>query len=162
VGRRPGPAGGSGCPSANYRAVSVSSVSAERAGAIVFLILSYLDLKIVGDLKRDQGLILPYAILPALFCPTIIVQALKRGFDGNPAYYGASWYCGSSEQSAWELVELSSRGRTRGDHAAGLTEILYSSWRRRARRRTPRGGWPLPVRRTQLYRRRNLSSERGY
>jgi len=92
MGRRPGPAGGSGRPSANYRAVSVSSVSAERAVGIAFLILSYLELKIVGDLKRDQGLILTYTIVPALFCPTIIVQALKRGFDGNPAFYGASWY----------------------------------------------------------------------
>jgi hypothetical protein len=92
VGRRPGPAGWSGCPSANYRAVSVSSVSAERAVGIAFLILSYLELKIVVDLNRDQGLILTYTILPVLFCPTIIVQALKRGFDGYPAFYGASWY----------------------------------------------------------------------
>ena len=92
MGRRPGPAGGSGCPSANYRAVSVSSVSAERAVGIAFLILSYLELKIVGDLKRDQGLILTDTILPVLFCPTIIVQTLNCGFDGNPAFYGASWY----------------------------------------------------------------------
>jgi len=41
-------------------------------------------------LKRDQGLILTYTVLPAPFCPTIIVQALDRGFDGNPAFYGAS------------------------------------------------------------------------
>ena len=102
MGRRPGPAGGSGCPSANYRAVSVSSVSAERAVGIAFLILSYPELKIVGDLMRDQGLILTYTRLPALFCPTIIVQALKRGFDGNPAFYGASWY--------WWLKRASSLG----------------------------------------------------
>jgi hypothetical protein len=72
---------------------TVSSVSAERVVGIAFLILRYLELGIVGDLKRDQGLILTYTIpLPALFCPTIIVQALKRGSDGNPAFYGASCY----------------------------------------------------------------------
>ena len=46
----------------------------------------------MGDLKRDQGLNLAYTTLPALFCPTIIVQALKRGFDDNPAFDGASWH----------------------------------------------------------------------
>jgi len=30
--------------------------------------------------------------LLVFFGPTIIVQDLKRGFDGNPAFYGASWY----------------------------------------------------------------------
>jgi hypothetical protein len=64
--------------------------------------VSYLEPKIVGDLKRDQGLILTYTLLPALFCPTIIVKALKRGFDGNPAFYGASWY--------WWLKRASSLG----------------------------------------------------
>jgi uncharacterized protein YjeT (DUF2065 family) len=63
-----------------------------RAVGIAFLILSYLELNIVGDLERYQGLILAYAFLPALFCLTIIVQVLKRRFDGSPAFYGASWY----------------------------------------------------------------------
>lgn len=67
-----------------------------------FLIVSHLDLKIMGDPKRDQVLILTYTILPALFCPTIIVQALKRGFGGYPALYGASWY--------WWLKRASSPG----------------------------------------------------
>ena len=63
-----------------------------RAVGIAFLILSYLELKIVGDLERHQGLILAYVFLPALFCLTIIAQVLKRRFDGNPAFHGASWY----------------------------------------------------------------------
>jgi hypothetical protein len=81
VGRRHGPAAGWGCPSANYRALSVSPVSTERAAGIAFLLRSYLELKIAGDLMRDQGLILAYTRLPVL----------------------------SSEQAARELVELSSR-----------------------------------------------------
>lgn len=63
-----------------------------RAVGIAFLVLSYLELKIVGDLERYQGLILAYSFLPWLFCLTIILQALKRGFEGKPAFYGASWY----------------------------------------------------------------------
>ncbi len=63
-----------------------------RAVGIAFLILSYLELKIVGDLARYQGLVLAFAALPALFCVTIILQALRRGFAGQPAFYGAAWY----------------------------------------------------------------------
>ena len=63
-----------------------------RAVGIAFLVLSYLELKVVGDLPRSQGLVLAFAALPALFCVTIILQALKRGFDGQPAFYGAAWY----------------------------------------------------------------------
>lgn len=63
-----------------------------RAVGIAFLILSYLELKTVGDLARYQGLVLAFALLPALFCGTIILQALKRGFAGQPAFYGAAWY----------------------------------------------------------------------
>lgn len=63
-----------------------------RAVGIAFLILSYLELKIVGDLTRYKGLVHAFAALPALFCVTIILQALKRGFDGQPAFYGAAWY----------------------------------------------------------------------
>jgi hypothetical protein len=51
---------------------------------------------------RDQGLILAYTRLPALVCPTIIVQTLTRGFDGYAAFYGASWY--------WWLTRASSPG----------------------------------------------------
>ena len=63
-----------------------------RASGIAFLILSYLELKIVGDLARYQKLVLAFAALPALFCVTIILQALLRGFAGRPAFYGAAWY----------------------------------------------------------------------
>jgi uncharacterized membrane protein YdcZ (DUF606 family) len=63
-----------------------------RAVGIALLIVSYLELKIVSDLERYQGLILAYAYLPGLFCLTIIVQVLKRRLDGKPAFYGASGY----------------------------------------------------------------------
>jgi hypothetical protein len=63
-----------------------------RAVGIAFLILSYLELKIAGDLARYQGLVLAFAALPALFCVTIILQALQRGFAGQPALYRAAWY----------------------------------------------------------------------
>lgn len=59
---------------------------------MAFLILSYLELKVVGDLARYQDLVLAFAVLSALFCVTIVLQALKRGFDGQPAYCGEAWY----------------------------------------------------------------------
>ena len=65
---------------------SLPHPSRQRGPPAAFLILSYLELKIVGNLKRDQGLILAYAISSALCCLTIIMQANKRGSDG------ASWY----------------------------------------------------------------------
>jgi hypothetical protein len=63
-----------------------------RAVGIAFVILSYVELKIVGDLARYPGLVLAFALLPALFCVTIILQALLRGFAGQPAFYDAVWY----------------------------------------------------------------------
>jgi len=63
-----------------------------RAVGIAFLILGYLELKIAGDLARYQGLVLAFALLPALFCVTIILQVLMRSFAGLPAFYGAAWY----------------------------------------------------------------------
>jgi hypothetical protein len=92
-----------------------------REGAgIAFLILSYLELKIVGVLKPDQGLILVYTLLPAPFGPTIIVQAIKRGFDGDTAFCGGSWCWWLKRAITWEPVELSLRRedswRSRGRH----------------------------------------------
>lgn len=63
-----------------------------RAIGIAFLILGYLELKIARDLERYRGLIGAFAALPALFCVTIVLQALKRGFSAQPAFYGAAWY----------------------------------------------------------------------
>jgi len=77
-----------------------------RAVGIAFLILSYLELKIVGDLERYQGLVLAYAYLPGLFCLTIIVQVLKRRFDGHPAFYGASgfWWLNGVVTAAFAIA----------------------------------------------------------
>ena len=63
-----------------------------RAVGIAFLILSYLGLKIAGDLARYRELVLAFALLPALLCVTIILQTLMRTFAGQPAFYGATWY----------------------------------------------------------------------
>jgi len=51
-----------------------------RAIGIAFVILSYLEFKIAGRLEQYRSLALAYAALPALFCVTIVLQALKRGF----------------------------------------------------------------------------------
>lgn len=58
-----------------------------RAVGIAFVTLGYLELKIAGDLKQYRSLALAYAALPALFCVTIILQAMKRGFVGAPWYW---------------------------------------------------------------------------
>lgn len=57
-----------------------------RTIGIAFVILAYLELKIVRDLERYRGLTLAYALLPALFVVTIILQTYARGF------VGASWF----------------------------------------------------------------------
>lgn len=57
-----------------------------RAIGISFLVLAYLEIKIVADLERYRALSAPYFVLPALFAATIGVQALFRGFSG------AAWY----------------------------------------------------------------------
>lgn len=63
-----------------------------RAVGISFLVLSYLELKIAGDLGRYRALVPAFALLSGVFCVTIILQALKRNFAGRPAFYGATWY----------------------------------------------------------------------
>ncbi|HET7874918.1 MAG TPA: hypothetical protein VFN71_05285 [Methylomirabilota bacterium] len=57
-----------------------------RAVGIAFVVLAWLEWKIARDLERYQGLVVGYALLPGLFCVTIGLQALKRGFNG------ALWY----------------------------------------------------------------------
>ncbi len=58
-----------------------------RAVGIAFVTLSYLEFRIAGRLEQYRGLVLAYAALPALFCATIVLQALKRGFVGAPWYW---------------------------------------------------------------------------
>ena len=60
----------------------------------------------MGDLERYQGLILAYAYLPGLFCLTIIVQVLKRRFDGHPAFYGESgnWWLNGVVTAAFAIA----------------------------------------------------------
>ena len=51
-----------------------------RAVGIAFLILSYLEVKIVGDLARYQGLVLAFAALPALVCVTPVHAPVRPGW----------------------------------------------------------------------------------
>jgi len=53
-----------------------------RALGIGFVILAYLELQLVRDLERYRGLTLAYALLSTLFCVTIVLQAVVRGFNG--------------------------------------------------------------------------------
>jgi uncharacterized protein YjeT (DUF2065 family) len=58
-----------------------------RAVGIAFVILASLELQIAGDLERYRGLTLAYAVLPALFLLTILLQAFWRGFNGAPWFW---------------------------------------------------------------------------
>lgn len=57
-----------------------------RAIGIAFVILAWLEFKIVRDLERYRDLTLVYGLLSALFFVTIVGQAFWRGFNG------AHWY----------------------------------------------------------------------
>jgi uncharacterized protein YjeT (DUF2065 family) len=57
-----------------------------RAVGIAFIILAWLEFKIIGDLKRYRELTLIYGLLSSLFFITIVGQAFWRGFNG------AHWY----------------------------------------------------------------------
>jgi len=58
-----------------------------RAIGIAFVTVSYLEMKIASNLEQYRGLALAYVALPALFCATIILQAIRRGFVGAPWYW---------------------------------------------------------------------------
>jgi hypothetical protein len=61
-----------------------------------------------------------------VFCPTIIVQALKPGFDG----YGLLWrvlvLVAHARKQPGNFWKSRREGRTRGDHAAGIGEANVS------------------------------------
>ncbi len=57
-----------------------------RAVGIAFIILAWLEFKIIGDLERYRELTVIYGLLSALFFVTIVGQAFWRGFNG------AQWY----------------------------------------------------------------------
>ncbi|PYM94434.1 MAG: hypothetical protein DME04_07860 [Candidatus Rokuibacteriota bacterium] len=57
-----------------------------RAVGIPFIMLAWLEFKIIGNLERYRDLSLVYGLLSALFFVTIVGQALWRGFNG------AQWY----------------------------------------------------------------------
>jgi hypothetical protein len=57
-----------------------------RAVGISFVILAWLEFRIITDLERHRGLAVIYGWTSALFFVTIVAQALWRGFNG------AHWY----------------------------------------------------------------------
>jgi len=57
-----------------------------RAVGISFVMLAWLEFRIIRDLERHRDLAVIYGLTSALFFVTIVVQALLRGFNG------AHWY----------------------------------------------------------------------
>ena len=57
-----------------------------RAVGISFVMLAWLEFKVIGDLERYRDLALIFGLTSALFFVTIVAQALWRGFNG------AQWY----------------------------------------------------------------------
>ena len=57
-----------------------------RAFAIPMVVLGLLELRLLSDVDRYRSLVSLYALLPALFFVTIVLQAFIRGFNG------AAWY----------------------------------------------------------------------
>lgn len=57
-----------------------------RAFAIPMVVLGLLELRLLSDVDRYRSLVSLYALLPALFFVTIVLQAFVRGFNG------AAWY----------------------------------------------------------------------
>ncbi len=57
-----------------------------RAFGIALVVLAILELRMLGDLERYRSLTIFYALLSALYCVTIVLQAFVRGFNG------AAWY----------------------------------------------------------------------
>jgi hypothetical protein len=57
-----------------------------RAIGISFVILAWLEFKVIGDLERYRDLTLMFGLLSLLFFVTIVGQAFWRGFNG------ALWY----------------------------------------------------------------------
>jgi len=57
-----------------------------RAFGIPLVVFGLLELRMLGDLERYRSLTILYALLPGLYCVTIVLQAFIRGFNG------AAWY----------------------------------------------------------------------
>jgi hypothetical protein len=57
-----------------------------RAVGISFVMLAWLEFRIIRDLERHRDLAIIYGLPSALFFVTIVVQALLRSFNG------AQWY----------------------------------------------------------------------
>jgi hypothetical protein len=57
-----------------------------RALGIAFIVLAWLELTMARDLARYRDLAVAYAVLPATYCVTILLQFVTTGFNG------AAWF----------------------------------------------------------------------
>ena len=82
-----------------------------RAIGIPFIILAWLEFKIVGDLGRYRDLTLIFGLLSALFFVTIVGQAFWRGFHGAPWY----WWCNGIISGVLAIAVLGTRHKARSE-----------------------------------------------
>ena len=80
-----------------------------RAFGIAFAGLGLLELRIVGDLDRYRGLVIVYALLPAVYFVTIVAQAFVRGFNGALRY----WWLNGVVSGVFAVAVLVARRKAR-------------------------------------------------
>ncbi|MGH7276537.1 MAG: hypothetical protein ACREIY_05855 [Candidatus Rokuibacteriota bacterium] len=80
-----------------------------RAFGIAFVVLGLLELRILGDLERYRSLTILYALLPALYFVTIVLQAFVRGFNGAAWY----WYVNGVVTAVFAIAVFATRRRAR-------------------------------------------------
>ena len=63
-----------------------------RAVGISFVMLAWLEFRIIRDLERHRDLAIIYGLTSALFFVTIVVQTLLRGFNGAQWYWWGKYF----------------------------------------------------------------------
>ena len=80
-----------------------------RGFGIAFVVLGLLELRILGDLERYRSLTIFYALLPALYFVTIVLQAFIRGFNGAAWY----WYVNGVVTAVFAIAVFATGRRAR-------------------------------------------------
>ena len=80
-----------------------------RGFGIAFVVLGLLELRILGDLERYRSLTILYALLPALYFVTIVLQAFVRGFNGAAWY----WYVNGVVTAVFAIAVFATGRRAR-------------------------------------------------
>ena len=80
-----------------------------RGFGIAFVVLGLLELRILGDLERYRSLTIFYALLPALYFVTIVLQAFVRGFNGAAWY----WYVNGVVTAVFAIAVFATGRRAR-------------------------------------------------